>query len=51
MCVLTAHSQILASASYDDTVKLYKEDDDDWICFATLGILLFNYIVYMYSVP
>ena len=22
--------QILASCSYDDTIKLYKEDDDDW---------------------
>lgn len=22
--------QVLASASYDDTIKMYKEDDDDW---------------------
>ena len=22
--------QILASCSYDDTIKLYKEDEDDW---------------------
>lgn len=29
-------SQLLASASYDDTVKLYREEDDDWVCFATL---------------
>ncbi|CAH3195425.1 unnamed protein product [Porites evermanni] len=27
---------ILASCSYDDTIKLYKEDDDDWSCFDTL---------------
>lgn len=31
--------EILASASYDDTVKLYKEDvaDSDWTCTATLS--------------
>lgn len=30
--------EILASASYDNTVKLYKEDpaDNDWSCVATL---------------
>ena len=29
--------QILASASYDDTIKLYIDDpSDDWFCFATL---------------
>ncbi|KAL0958054.1 hypothetical protein HGRIS_000231 [Hohenbuehelia grisea] len=29
--------QILASASYDDTVKLYVDDpSDDWFCFSTL---------------
>uniref|UniRef100_A0A8C3UE56 Probable cytosolic iron-sulfur protein assembly protein CIAO1 n=1 Tax=Catharus ustulatus TaxID=91951 RepID=A0A8C3UE56_CATUS len=28
--------QLLASASYDDTVRLYREDDDDWVCCATL---------------
>jgi len=27
---------ILASASYDDTVKLWREDLDDWNCFETL---------------
>lgn len=29
---------ILASASYDNTVKMFREDpaDNDWICFATL---------------
>lgn len=28
--------QLLASASYDDTVKLYQEEEDDWVCCATL---------------
>lgn len=29
--------EILASASYDDTIKLYVDDpSDDWYCFATL---------------
>jgi len=29
--------QILASASYDDTIKIYIDDpDDDWYCCATL---------------
>ncbi|NWS86666.1 CIAO1 protein, partial [Toxostoma redivivum] len=28
--------ELLASASYDDTVRLYREDDDDWVCCATL---------------
>ena len=32
-----ARRQILASASYDDTIKLYVDDPaDDWFCFATL---------------
>jgi WD40 repeat protein len=26
----------LASASYDDTIKIWKDDDDEWICAATL---------------
>lgn len=26
----------MASASYDDTVKLYHEEEDDWVCCATL---------------
>ncbi|ESO90048.1 hypothetical protein LOTGIDRAFT_233882 [Lottia gigantea] len=30
------HKEILASCSYDDTIKLYKEDNDDWTCFDTL---------------
>lgn len=29
-------SQLLASASYDDKVCIYKEEDDDWECRATL---------------
>jgi len=30
--------EILASASYDDTIKLYIEDpSDDWYCFSTLS--------------
>jgi len=29
---------ILASCSYDNRIKMYKEDgDDDWVCFATLS--------------
>lgn len=31
-------AQILASASYDDTIKLYIDDPmEDWYCFATLS--------------
>ncbi len=34
-CIILA--QILASASYDDTIKLYIDDPtEDWYCFATL---------------
>lgn len=30
--------EILASCSYDNRIKLYKEDgDDDWTCFGTLS--------------
>ncbi|KAG8141201.1 hypothetical protein E2320_006853 [Naja naja] len=48
MSVLNSHTQdvkhvvwhpnqeLLASASYDDTVKLYREEEDDWVCFSTL---------------
>ena len=33
-----APAQILASASYDDTIKLYLDDpSDDWFCAATLS--------------
>jgi len=48
--VLQAHTQdvkrviwhpelnVLASCSYDNRIKLYKEDgDDDWACFSTLS--------------
>src|SRR5690606_41162894 len=28
--------QLLASASYDDTIKIWRDDDDDWYCSATL---------------
>ncbi|KAM7080692.1 putative cytosolic iron-sulfur protein assembly protein CIAO1 isoform 2-T2 [Ciconia maguari] len=30
------NQELLASASYDDTVKLYHEEEDDWVCCATL---------------
>eukprot|EP00842_Homolaphlyctis_polyrhiza_P004423 jgi/Hompol1/4982/HPOL_004105-RA len=29
-------AQILASASYDDTVKIWREEDSDWYCSDTL---------------
>lgn len=29
-------TQLLASASYDNNICLYKEEDDDWECCATL---------------
>jgi len=29
--------KVLASSSYDDTIKLYSEDGDDWSCLDTLG--------------
>jgi len=47
--VLQAHTQdvkkvvwhpeldVVASCSYDNRIKMYREDDDDWICFATLS--------------
>jgi len=28
--------QILASSSYDNTIKMFKEDEDEWINVATL---------------
>ncbi|WFD29754.1 Cytosolic iron-sulfur protein assembly protein [Malassezia sp. CBS 17886] len=32
-----ADSQLLASASYDDTIKLYVDDpSEDWFCYSTL---------------
>ncbi|XP_064031567.1 probable cytosolic iron-sulfur protein assembly protein CIAO1 [Pogoniulus pusillus] len=33
---LSVLDPLLASASYDDTVKLYEEEEDDWVCCATL---------------
>ena len=27
---------LLFSASYDDTIKIWKEDNDDWVCIQTL---------------
>ncbi|KAI8908014.1 WD40-repeat-containing domain protein [Gorgonomyces haynaldii] len=29
--------EILCSCSYDNTLKLYREEDDDWVCFQTLS--------------
>lgn len=29
--------EILVSCSYDDTVKLWRESDDEWICEQTLS--------------
>jgi hypothetical protein len=39
MCYVFLLLQILASCSYDNTIKFYKEDadGDDWSCVATLG--------------
>lgn len=33
------HKDVLASASYDNTIKIFREDpsDNDWICVATLS--------------
>lgn len=28
--------QVLASCSYDDSVRIWQEDNDDWYCAATL---------------
>jgi len=30
-------SQVLVSTSYDNTIKMYRDDGDDWSCFTTLG--------------
>ena len=30
------NKEILASCSYDDTIKLFKEEIDDWSCYSTL---------------
>ena len=29
--------QVLASASYDDTIKLWVDDGDEWVCQQTLS--------------
>ncbi len=29
--------EILVSCSYDDTIKLWRESDDEWICEQTLS--------------
>ena len=29
--------EILVSCSYDDTIKLWKESDDEWACEQTLA--------------
>ena len=37
--LLTSHcllSKVVASVSYDDTVKIWMADDDDWVCTDTL---------------
>jgi len=36
-CFLADSLQVLASCSYDDTIRLWKEDDDDWQCVTTLS--------------
>ena len=28
---------ILASASYDNKIKMFKEDEDDWVCCGSLS--------------
>ena len=28
--------EILVSCSYDDTIKLWRESDDEWVCEQTL---------------
>ena len=29
--------EILVSCSYDDTIKLWRESDDEWVCEQTLA--------------
>ena len=33
------HKDTLLSTSYDNTIKIYEEQDDDWECINTLGRL------------
>lgn len=35
--LLLTFTKLLASCSYDDTIRLYKEDVDDWTCCALLS--------------
>ena len=35
-CIYHLFLQLLASASYDNNICIYKEEDDDWECRATL---------------
>ena len=40
-------ADVLASCSYDDTIKLYREDDDDWYGISILNLLFsISHIVY-----
>ncbi|KAJ9077156.1 cytosolic iron-sulfur protein assembly [Entomophthora muscae] len=36
MVVWHPQLDLLASASYDDTIRIWREDEDDWACVATL---------------
>ncbi len=35
-CLFLIHSQILFSCSYDDTIKIFQDEEDDWYCSSTL---------------
>jgi len=47
--VFTSVVKVLASSSYDDSIKLYSEDGDDWSCFDTLGSCLLHIITFLVS--
>lgn len=34
------HKDTLMSTSYDDSIKIYEEQEDDWECINTLGMSL-----------
>lgn len=36
LCIYHVFLQLLASGSYDNNICIYKEEDDDWECRATL---------------